>query len=38
MVFQQFNLFHHLTALENVMLAQRLVRKRSKSEADRDRA
>ena len=38
MVFQQFNLFTHLTALENVMLAQRLVRKRSKSEADRDRA
>ena len=35
MVFQQFNLFNHLTALENVMLAQRLVRKRSKSEADR---
>ena len=35
MVFQQFNLFTHLTALENVMLAQRLVRKRSKSEADR---
>ena len=34
MVFQQFNLFTHLTALENVMLAQRLVRKRSKSEAD----
>ena len=27
MVFQQFNLFNHLTALENVMLAQRLVRK-----------
>jgi len=35
MVFQQFNLFNHLTALENVMLAQRLVRKRSKSEAER---
>ena len=29
MVFQQFNLFPHLTALENVMLAQRKVRKRS---------
>ena len=28
MVFQQFNLFHHLTALENVTLAQRMVRKR----------
>jgi polar amino acid transport system ATP-binding protein len=35
MVFQQFNLFNHLTALENVMLAQRLVRRRSKSEAER---
>jgi len=33
MVFQQFNLFPHLTALENVMLAQRLVRKRSKTAA-----
>ena len=33
MVFQQFNLFPHLTALENVTLAQRLVRKRSKDEA-----
>ncbi len=35
MVFQQFNLFPHLTALENVTIAQRLVRKRSKAEADR---
>jgi polar amino acid transport system ATP-binding protein len=35
MVFQQFNLFPHLTALENVTIAQRLVRKRSKEEADR---
>jgi polar amino acid transport system ATP-binding protein len=35
MVFQQFNLFNHLTALENVMLAQRLVRKRTKVEAAR---
>jgi polar amino acid transport system ATP-binding protein len=35
MVFQQFNLFPHLTALQNVMLAQRLVRKRSKAEAER---
>ncbi|MCB0183982.1 MAG: amino acid ABC transporter ATP-binding protein, partial [Caldilineaceae bacterium] len=26
MVFQQFNLFPHLTALENVTIAQRLVR------------
>ncbi len=30
MVFQQFNLFHHLTALDNVCLAQRLVRKRDR--------
>ncbi|MGQ9815323.1 MAG: ATP-binding cassette domain-containing protein, partial [Candidatus Roseilinea sp.] len=28
MVFQQFNLFPHLTALENIMLAQRVVRRR----------
>lgn len=35
MVFQQFNLFPHLTAVENVMIAQRLVRKRSKDEAHR---
>jgi polar amino acid transport system ATP-binding protein len=34
MVFQQFNLFPHLTALENVTIAQRLVRKRSSEEAD----
>ncbi len=33
MVFQQFNLFPHLTTLENITIAQRLVRKRSKSEA-----
>ena len=33
MVFQQFNLFSHLTALENVTIAQKLVRKRSESEA-----
>lgn len=33
MVFQQFNLFPHLTALGNVMLAQRVVRKRSQQEA-----
>lgn len=35
MVFQQFNLFPHLTALENITLAQRVVRKRSKEEAER---
>jgi len=35
MVFQLFNLFPHLTALENIMLAQRVVRKRSKEEAER---
>lgn len=33
MVFQLFNLFPHLTALENVMLAQRTVRKRSADES-----
>ena len=33
MVFQQFNLFPHLTVLQNVMLAQRVVRKRSEAEA-----
>lgn len=35
MVFQQFNLFPHLTALENVTIAQRLVRNRDKAEANR---
>jgi polar amino acid transport system ATP-binding protein len=34
MVFQQFNLFPHLTALENIMLAQKVVRKRSPAEAE----
>ncbi|HEX4508493.1 MAG TPA: amino acid ABC transporter ATP-binding protein [Burkholderiaceae bacterium] len=33
MVFQQFNLFPHLTALENVMLAPRRVRKLSRAQA-----
>jgi len=33
MVFQLFNLFPHLTALENITLAQRVVRKRSSEEA-----
>jgi polar amino acid transport system ATP-binding protein len=35
MVFQQFNLFPHLTALENVNLAQTRVRKKSQKEATR---
>jgi polar amino acid transport system ATP-binding protein len=34
MVFQQFNLFPHLTVLDNVTLAQRAVRKRRKAEAE----
>ena len=34
MVFQSFNLFPHLTVLENVSLAQRRVLNRSKQEAD----
>jgi general L-amino acid transport system ATP-binding protein len=33
MVFQQFNLFPHLTAVENLMLAPRLVRKLARKEA-----
>ncbi len=33
MVFQQFNLFPHLTVLDNIMLAQKIVRKRSSREA-----
>jgi polar amino acid transport system ATP-binding protein len=35
MVFQQFNLFPHLTALENVTIAQRRVLRRGKAEAER---
>ena len=35
MVFQQFNLFPHLTALQNITLAQRIVRKRGDGEAER---
>ena len=35
MVFQQFNLFPHLSAKKNVMLAQRKVLGRSKEEAER---
>lgn len=33
MVFQQFNLFPHLTVLDNVTLAQKIVRKRNEAEA-----
>jgi polar amino acid transport system ATP-binding protein len=33
MVFQLFNLFPHLSAFENIVLAQRVVRKRSEAEA-----
>ena len=35
MVFQLFNLFPHLTALDNIVLAQRVVRKRNVEEARR---
>jgi polar amino acid transport system ATP-binding protein len=35
MVFQQFNLFPHLTALQNITLAQRIVRKRPQEECSR---
>jgi len=34
MVFQQFNLFPHLSVLDNITLAQRIIRKRSKPEAE----
>lgn len=34
MVFQQFNLFPHLTVLQNITLAQTWVRKRTKREAE----
>src|SRR3954453_2998968 len=34
MVFQQFNLFPHLTVLQNVTLAARRIRKLSRTEAD----
>ncbi len=33
MVFQQFNLFPHLSVLDNIMLAQKIVRKRNEKEA-----
>ncbi|HLU75130.1 MAG TPA: amino acid ABC transporter ATP-binding protein [Nonomuraea sp.] len=35
MVFQQFNLFPHMTALQNVMIAQQRVLKRGKREAEK---
>jgi len=35
MVFQQFNLFPNLTVIENVKLAQKVVRKRSDKEAEK---
>ena len=35
MVFQQFNLFPHLTVIDNITLAQRIIRKRSKEESDK---
>ncbi len=35
MVFQSFNLFAHLTAMENLTLAQRVVRKRSREESQK---
>ncbi len=34
MVFQQFNLFPHLSVMDNIALAQRVVRKRSRAEAE----
>ena len=36
MVFQQFNLFPHLTVLENITLAQRVVRKRDTAAAEKN--
>jgi polar amino acid transport system ATP-binding protein len=35
MVFQSFNLFMHLSALENITLSQRVVRKRAQDEAEK---
>jgi polar amino acid transport system ATP-binding protein len=34
MVFQSFNLFAHMTVLENIILAQRIVRNRTRQEAE----
>jgi len=36
MVFQSFNLFAHLTAMENLTLAQRVVRKRPRDESQKN--
>lgn len=33
MVFQSFNLFSHMTVMDNLVLAQKIIRKRSKDEA-----
>ena len=35
MVFQSFNLFSHLTVLDNLLLAQKIVRKRSVKESNK---
>ncbi|MCC7353324.1 MAG: amino acid ABC transporter ATP-binding protein [Anaerolineae bacterium] len=35
MVFQQFNLFPHLTVVGNILLAQRIVRRRTAAEAEK---
>jgi len=35
MVFQSFNLFPHMTVLDNIVLAQNIVRKRSRPEAEK---
>ena len=35
MVFQSYELFPHLTVLDNIMLAQRVVRRRDRAEAER---
>jgi polar amino acid transport system ATP-binding protein len=35
MVFQQFNLFPHLSVLQNIELAQKIVRKRNKADAEK---
>jgi polar amino acid transport system ATP-binding protein len=35
MVFQSFNLFPHLTVIENISLAQRIIRKRDRKESEK---